>query len=137
MSNVYTCEDIRQILARSQLLAGLSQDAIRVMADAMNPQEFAAGELIIRQGEPGRCFYLIASGRVQVRVQFSGASPAVVANLMPGDCVGEMSLLSGDPTSADVAAVEQTHALALDRQSFDALVAISRCPLVMGSKLPG
>ncbi len=122
VSDPHSQEDIRQILRRSPLLAGLSADAMGAMASAMNPDQFEAGALIIRQGEPGRFFYLIASGHVQVRVKYDGASSVVVATLSPGDCIGEMSLLSGDPTSADVVAVEKTHTLTLDRSSFDILV---------------
>ncbi|MBI5883909.1 MAG: cyclic nucleotide-binding domain-containing protein [Elusimicrobia bacterium] len=95
---------------------------MEILLPALHPKVFEAGEFLIRQGEQGSCFFLITSGKAEVRVRTAGGTTAVVASLAEGDSAGEMSLLSGDTTSADVAAVERTETLSIDARAFETLV---------------
>ncbi|OGG45203.1 MAG: hypothetical protein A3F84_07490 [Candidatus Handelsmanbacteria bacterium RIFCSPLOWO2_12_FULL_64_10] len=89
----------------------------------MQPMRHEGGQVIIRQGEPGSRLHVLTSGRVEVRVHTDGEEGVAVATLREEDCFGEMSLLTGDPISADVVAAEDSETLALDRGTFNALVA--------------
>ncbi len=88
-----------------------------------SPPPTAAGEFIIRQGEPGRHLHVLTSGETDVRMHAPGGVVITVAELSAGACFGEMSLLSGDLTSADVIARTDCQTLTLDRRTFEALVA--------------
>lgn len=84
---------------------------------AMQPVEFAAGETLIREGEPGDWYYVLTQG--QVRVVRGGR--AVVA-LGPGRAFGEEALVSGDPRNATVQALTAGHAMRLSAQAFEQLL---------------
>jgi CRP-like cAMP-binding protein len=61
-----------------------------------------AGTHLIKRNENADSMYLISEGSLEVSVLDKAGNSMVVATLWPGDCVGEMSLLTGAPRSADV-----------------------------------
>ena len=61
-----------------------------------------AGDHLIKKNENADSMYLISEGALEVSVLNKEGNPIIVATLWPGDCVGEMSLLTGAPRSADV-----------------------------------
>jgi CRP/FNR family transcriptional regulator, cyclic AMP receptor protein len=78
---------------------------------------FRDGEVIVRQGEPGDCMFVIQSGRVEV-VQHDHGEEFCLAVLESGDCFGEMALFGGEMRSADVRAVGEVWLLTLEKKSF-------------------
>ena len=114
--------DRSTILRQLPLWASLSDDLTRTIAEAMETVTYRAGETIIRQGEPGRHFSILLSGKADVRVRADGGTVITVATLGGGESFGEMSLLGEDLTSADVVAVEDCETLALGRDAFHELM---------------
>lgn len=60
------------------------------------------GEQLIRHGEQADSMFLVSEGSLEVKIRDKNDQLITVAALWPGDCVGEMSLLTGAPRSADV-----------------------------------
>jgi small-conductance mechanosensitive channel/CRP-like cAMP-binding protein len=99
---------------RVDLFAPLAPDERERMAANMRRVSFAAGEHILRQGDPGDSLYIIAHGEVRVSLeQLSGEHP--VATLGQGDFFGEMSLMTGAPRSAACRAVTDVVVYVIDR----------------------
>jgi CRP-like cAMP-binding protein len=72
------------------------------------------GDVIIREGEPGRTFYILVSGKVDVHKKAAG----VVAQLKPGDSFGEIALMHGQTTrSATIQARATTTATRAERDA--------------------
>jgi CRP-like cAMP-binding protein len=93
-------------------------DAERLaLAGRLRPQLFAAGETVIRQGERGDSLFLITRGRLEVRVASEGVE-SVVSTLEAGSFFGEMSLLTGDPRTATVVALEDAEVVRVAREDF-------------------
>ncbi|HEV7665587.1 MAG TPA: cyclic nucleotide-binding domain-containing protein, partial [Chloroflexota bacterium] len=88
------------------------------VADAMRALDVAAGEEVIRQGEPGDCLYLIGRGAVEVVVD---GQPQT--RLGPGEYFGERALLQPVARAATVVALEPTRLFVLDRVAFESLLA--------------
>jgi len=85
----------------------LSLDGFARLAAAGTRREFATGELLMRQGEPAESLFVILSGKVSVvREHPDLSTPIMLATLGPGEIVGEMGLLDGEPRSATVTALE-------------------------------
>jgi NADH dehydrogenase len=89
--------------------------------DLIVPLRFAAGQEIVRQGEPGRRFYIVNAGKVEV-VHRSGAEERVLTTLGPGDYFGEIALLQASERTATVRALEDTTVLSIARSAFTSVV---------------
>lgn len=95
------------------LLALLPEPTLDALARATQRVEAAAGEAIIREGDPGDLFYVIESGGVEVTKQGRH-----VATLGSGDYFGEIALLRNVPRTANVTARSDTVLQALDSATF-------------------
>jgi CRP-like cAMP-binding protein len=80
-------------------------------------KEYADGEMIIRQGEPGDCMFVIQKGQVEVVTQKDG-SEIRLAVRGEGDFIGEMALFEQEVRSADVRALGTARLLTIDRRNF-------------------
>jgi small-conductance mechanosensitive channel/CRP-like cAMP-binding protein len=114
--------DIGAALAGVPLLAPLAANELAALAAAARRLPFAAGEAIVREGEPGDTMYLIERGTVEISIG-SGASARTLAGMSPGDYFGEMSLLAGDRRSATVTAVSDVVVLQIGRAAFEKILA--------------
>jgi CRP-like cAMP-binding protein len=95
-------------------LKNLSPAELQQLAEAMEDETFNKGDVIIRQGEKGDDFYIIATGSVSVLVDGKD-----VATKNSGDYFGEQALLSEDTRTATCSAKEDnTMLLSINREHF-------------------
>ena len=106
-----------ELLASAPLFAGVDAEGMERVAVRTVEVEFPAGRVIVRQGEVGTGFFVIASGAADV-VRDGEA----VAHLQSGDFFGELSVLDGRPRIAQVIATEPTVCLGLASWEFEAAV---------------
>lgn len=111
------------LLRRVELFSGVGPKALGEIADLMTEIEFAPERYIVRQGQVGTGFYLIASGQARVT-----RGNAVIAHLGPGDFFGELSVLDQSPRMAHVVAEQSTTCLAL--ASWDMAKLLEKNPKV-------
>jgi putative ABC transport system ATP-binding protein len=111
------CEFLRPI----DLFKTLTPRQLTDVAEEMTKRHYAAGEIIIREGEPGEEFMLISEGEVEViRAEHE------VARLGPGDFFGEVALISGEPRNATVVAVTEVDTYVLGKTDFQTAIATSQ-----------
>lgn len=79
------------------------------------------GEKLFSQGDPGDALYILVSGRLRVELQ-TDSGPRVVGEVVPGETVGEMAMLTDDPRSATVVALRGSVLQECGRDDFQALV---------------
>ncbi len=82
----------------------------------------AAGEAIVRQGEPGRSFFVVSSGTVRVRRTEPSGEVIELARLHEGAFFGEMALLSDGPRTASVVAEGDVELLEFPAEVLRALI---------------
>ena len=104
-----------------EMFAPLSLATIENVSRRVDAVEVHAGETVIREGEYGDRFYVVANGVLDVSCE-RGAFPSVSA----GDAFGEIALLQDVPRTATVTARDECLLYALDRESF--LCAVSSHP---------
>ena len=78
---------------------------------------FHDGEVVIRQGDPGECMYVVLEGHADVVREHDG-SDTHLATLGPGDFIGEMSLFERETRSATVRARGEVRMLTVDRRTL-------------------
>ncbi|HYO96632.1 MAG TPA: protein kinase [Polyangiaceae bacterium] len=78
---------------------------------------FAAGTIIMNEGERGDAAYMILTGSCQASRSVSGRKE-VLSTMMPGDVFGEMALLLDEPRAATVEALTPVTALVLDSHTM-------------------
>jgi MFS family permease len=123
-------EDEYRLLRALPMFAPLPVARLEELAMRVTHVRRAAGETIIREGEPGDRFYVIAEGEVDVTEggRFRRTEPA-------GDCFGEIALLREVPRTATVVARTDVDLLALDREEFLAAITGDRRALAAGQDL--
>lgn len=102
-------------LAAVGAFAGLSESALAFIERTAQNRRFATGQMLLRQGDPSDCMHVILSGRVTLeRTHPHMLERVTLAELGPGEVVGEMGLLDGEPRSATVVAIAPTETIELD-----------------------
>ena len=95
-------------VADSPLLLGLMEQELAALFAFADRQAYQTGDLIVREGAPSDCLYILVSGVLEV-ARMSEGNPVVLATLTKsGSFFGEMSLVDTLPRSADIRA--KTHA---------------------------
>jgi CRP/FNR family transcriptional regulator, cyclic AMP receptor protein len=94
-----------------------SKSELAKIAEIADELDLREGKVLIREGERGREFFVIADGEVEVTRQ---GSP--IATLGPGSFVGEMALLSDVPRTATVTALTPLDVLVITDRGFSGLL---------------
>ena len=109
------------LLKSAHLFAGLESEELAALAEITPEKEFAAGEIIFEEGQPGVFLYILIHGKVEV-FHRTNSDEYSIATLGEKECFGEMAILNDEPRSASVRALEPTQVLKLDRNSFRELI---------------
>lgn len=117
------------------LLRSLGQYERTKLADALKTRTYEAGEIVVRQGDPGDEFFLIESGEAIICKEdnptadrtassevLDKSHPTCVGVLHEGDYFGEIALLHDLPRQATVVATTKLRVACLGRQGFQRLL---------------
>lgn len=91
-------------------------------------RQFGPGDHILRFGESSQMICALVSGAAEVMRVFDDGARVPLGGLEPGDLFGEMSLLTGEPTSADIVATEESQIVCWNHGFFRSFIA--RAPSV-------
>jgi CRP/FNR family cyclic AMP-dependent transcriptional regulator len=101
------------ILNKVPLFSGLSKRAMNEIAKITDEIDLPAGKELIREGDPGRQFFVLLEGGAEVR-----RKGRKLNTLGAGDFFGEISLVTERPTTAAVTLTEPSSALVISRPAF-------------------
>ena len=105
------------LLARVPLFAGCTKAELIEVAISTDEREARAGDILTKQGERGREFFILVEGAVAVR-----RSGRNVADLGPGDWFGEIAILTFKARTATVTAVSPVRLLVISDRAFRRVV---------------
>lgn len=106
-----------ELISKVPLLSRCSKKDLGLVANVADLVQFHEGETLMKEGQVGREFFIIVAGGV--RVTRHGRK---LADLGPGDWIGEIALISNVPRTATVVATSPLHALVLTRREFSGLM---------------
>jgi CRP-like cAMP-binding protein len=110
--------------AKVPLFDDLPQSAFVALVNKLDYRRWSPGELILKEGDPGRSFFVIVEGRVRVFKTRGDGSEVELAQLSEGAFFGEMALLSGAPRTANVAALDEVELLEISDTVLRELVEV-------------
>lgn len=99
---------LAQMLGSLSLFSDLSHPELEAAAHTFAEAWFAKDQRVLRQGFSGTGFHLIVEGEAVVRIDGKD-----VVKLGRGDYFGEISILLGEPPTADIVALGPLHCLVL------------------------
>jgi CRP-like cAMP-binding protein len=101
------------VLRSTRLFEALPGPALETVAREARRVEIPAGDVVVRQGDPGVEYFAVIRGRLMVAIDSTDRH-----ELGPGDDFGEVALLRDVPRSATVRAITDAVLLVVDQQSF-------------------
>jgi CRP-like cAMP-binding protein len=110
-------EELVDAIAGFGLFADLTSPQLAGIVHTFEEMPFAEGERILRQGLSGAGFYVILDGEASVLVDGGER-----ARLGRGDFFGEVSILLGEPPTADVVATRPVRCLVLGGPAVEAFL---------------
>jgi CRP-like cAMP-binding protein len=112
---------LRQVLQNTYFFQSLKMSELDELIGHLRMIRVQKGYEIIKQGDPGDAFYLIASGKVSVwKKKTMGKSK--VADLSQDQFFGEMALMSNEPRNATVVAEDVSELFVLQRYDFEKIL---------------
>jgi CRP/FNR family transcriptional regulator, cyclic AMP receptor protein len=108
-------------LKQIALLQAMDSEAQTRLAAVLEEKDYADGEAVFGEGDPGDSMYFIARGciRIEKRAQAGSAVHKTLAVLEAGEYFGEMALLDQKPRSAAAVATGAVTTLRLSKAAFD------------------
>jgi CRP-like cAMP-binding protein len=98
--------EVEGLISAIPILAVLAPPERQLLARAARPLTLGPTERLVVQGDAGGSLFVVAEGEVEVVLRRDDGSDLVVDTMGKGSVVGEMSLLTGEPRSATVRALE-------------------------------
>jgi small-conductance mechanosensitive channel len=105
---------IAERLNRVSIFAPLSDEEIEKLANSCSRRVYAPGEAIVRKGQEGNSMFVLISGSVKVQIPEKDFQKTI-NTLGENDFFGEMSLLTGEPRTANVIAIVESEVLRIDK----------------------
>ena len=113
------------LLRKFELFSSVTPHDAEAVARAFLREDFARGERIFSEGDPGDKLYLVAKGAVRITQQLGNAGEEALAILGPGHYFGDMSLIDARPRSAHAIAHEDCVVYAIERGVFLTLMQLN------------
>nr|ABG56236.1 PKG/For protein [Lobesia botrana] len=110
-------ELIKAAILDNDFMKNLEMTQIREIVDCMYPVEYAAGSLIIKEGDVGSIVYVMEEGRVEV-----SRENKYLSTMAPGKVFGELAILYNCKRTATIKAATDCRLWAIERQCFQTIM---------------
>ncbi len=107
-----------------ELFADCTRSELRLIGSLTTSLQLPKGQVLMRQGEPGREFVIVGSGMVRISRQTDGGV-ARVADVGSGDFLGEIALLSGVRRTATATASTDLSVLVSSVSEFRSMLHVA------------
>ncbi len=113
-------EKVLPILDKISIFGGMSESQLYTIFQQLKLVHYAAGETIFEEGSAASYIYIIETGKVDLVFDVAGQSQ-LKAELGPGSCFGDTSVIGIQSHSATTVAMEKTDLLVLSGEALDKL----------------
>jgi NTE family protein len=124
-----------QKLLHLPLLAGIEAALVARLIAGASWFSLPGGMLLERSGENYCAMFVLITGRLTVFIDEPDGTRRTIGHVHAGETIGEMSVLSGEPPMAEVAAVRDSELLRVEAPLFRELMAL--CPKLLSNITQG
>jgi CRP/FNR family cyclic AMP-dependent transcriptional regulator len=117
------------MLSRMALFEDFGLEDLEYIAERCQTRSYRSGESIFYAGDPGHQIYFIGSGKVKIHLERDEGEETVYSIASKGEFFGEMSLLDGQPRSADATCIEESELAYLTGEGLQECLA--RYPILL------
>lgn len=110
--------DTLKFLKEQPIFAGFTPEIISGVLRDSHIESYKRGDMIIAQGEPGWFLGIMLEGEAEAAITDQLGERRRLGAVSPGGVIGELSLMTGEPTSADVIALADCRMLLLRQDIF-------------------
>ncbi len=111
-------KQIITLLQKTPIFANTSEKSLESMIKSAVEKTVPAGDKVVQEGQGGVGFYLILDGKAEVI-----KDGQKLAELETGNFFGELSVIDGQPRTADVVAVTETKCWILSQWAMKSIIA--------------
>jgi CRP-like cAMP-binding protein len=109
-------------MTSSPAFRSLPRERVALLMLKFEPIVVKAGDVVIRQGDPGSHYYVVKEGRLAVSRKDSDGKVKLVTELKRGSVFGEDALLMNEPRNASIVALSDGLVMRLPRSEFEELL---------------
>ncbi|MEJ6004576.1 cyclic nucleotide-binding and patatin-like phospholipase domain-containing protein [Paucibacter sp. AS339] len=117
------------VLRGSSVFGSLHEDILQALADAIDLRSVHGGDRVIIEGTESDSIVFVISGGLRVSRQDRSGQVLLYNQVQPGQSIGELGLILGQPRAQDVTAVRDSKLALLSRSAYEAL--LQRYPLAL------
>jgi len=118
--------DMLSQLQSHPLFATFNPEQLAEVVRVGSPVTYQPGQLSIRSDEAGEIFGVLISGKLEAVRGHGTDQPQRLGVIQPGECFGEMSLLTGSASGTDLVAAEVSQAVVFVQEAIAPLIAMNR-----------
>ncbi|HEY3724002.1 MAG TPA: cyclic nucleotide-binding and patatin-like phospholipase domain-containing protein [Acidimicrobiia bacterium] len=115
--------ELDRLVRENRVFGTLGGEARAQLRGALEPLAVPGGTVLIREGDPADCLYLVAAGRLRVVTTDPDGEERELAEIGRGDLVGEMALITQRARTATVHVLRDSHLLRLSTGAFTRFIA--------------
>lgn len=116
-----TSEPISSLIQKTEFFSGFDIAETVVLAEWIKAQPFVAGTFILEEGHSENCLFILVEGMVDIYRKAEPDKHLKIASIRPGETIGEMGVVDGQPFSASVIATQDSLVLLITKTDFDRL----------------
>ncbi len=114
--------DWLDVMLKNPAFSRLAQEQLAPLVLKMEPVSLKAGDIIIKQGDEGRFYFVLKQGKVNVSRKDADGKVKMLATLKEGDVFGEESLITSTDRNASIIAMNDVIIMKLAKTDFDQLL---------------
>jgi CRP/FNR family cyclic AMP-dependent transcriptional regulator len=114
----YSLPERIRFLGSIPLFSGIREDVLKELAQSAPLRKLDKGELLFYQTDPSDAVYIVRSGCISLFLATPDGREMVINEMRPGDCFGELGLVTGLPRSTGAMAREPSLILRIPKEEF-------------------
>lgn len=110
------------LLRNIPMFQALTERQLEHVLPSVETSRHDDGDVLLEHNQPGRALFIISTGEVEVLAPNENGKLGQVAVLGEGECLGEMSLLTGEPCSATIRCKGAVESFFMTKEDFHGLL---------------